>query len=573
MVPRDVTTEQELAELGCSVQRIAAGSGGRGGTDALERLLAILRLQDRLAALTVDLADEVLGSQVCAEREGLDTEQVLRTVGRRTRTDARTLVSLAETLRAMPATAGLFREGRLSWGEVRAIGSEARRLNADDRRWLDQRVASDVDRLEALGADGVVDAVQRAVSERRPQDLRRRERRGHEGRFVNLSPFLDGSGGSIYGELDAEGLATVAEATEVAGRRAGCPADRDDGEAAGVAARGLGRRRADGLVHLADNYLAGGATDGPAKPQFVLLADAQVLTGLPSPVHLPGTGFMPELDLEGDQAAQATSAALTDLLIDAGIHGTVDDAAQLLTALWLRGRTDDALHGAREGGDPAPVEGSGAASSEPFGGGAGLLLWRTPRGPIVLSRAAVERLACDASYRIALRDRGRIIGVTSTKDVVDRDQRAAVIARDGHCRFPGCRRPPAHCHAHHVTYRRHGGETALPNLVLLCDHHHRVVHDRGWHIDLGDDGTAIFRRRRRRFTTLPHRSRCLPTRDGPPCHEPAPHSRDGPRGSAETSRWNGADGRIADAAGEPPTTSGPADLVRDAQQGTGDLPF
>ncbi|WP_442860877.1 HNH endonuclease signature motif containing protein [Amycolatopsis sp. CA-230715] len=41
-------------------------------------------------------------------------------------------------------------------------------------------------------------------------------------------------------------------------------------------------------------------------------------------------------------------------------------------------------------------------------------------------------------------------------------------------RSPEC--APRHCEAHHVVEWAHGGLTELGNLVLLCGHHHRLLH-------------------------------------------------------------------------------------------------
>ena len=57
--------------------------------------------------------------------------------------------------------------------------------------------------------------------------------------------------------------------------------------------------------------------------------------------------------------------------------------------------------------------------------------------------------------------------------------RRALQLRDRHCRFPGCH-ATRHLHAHHVIHWARGGPTNLDNLVLLCAHHHRFVHDRHW---------------------------------------------------------------------------------------------
>jgi hypothetical protein len=47
------------------------------------------------------------------------------------------------------------------------------------------------------------------------------------------------------------------------------------------------------------------------------------------------------------------------------------------------------------------------------------------------------------------------------------------------CRFPGCEMS-RFVDAHHVRHWAHGGETSLDNLVLLCRHHHRLVHEGGF---------------------------------------------------------------------------------------------
>jgi hypothetical protein len=89
--------------------------------------------------------------------------------------------------------------------------------------------------------------------------------------------------------------------------------------------------------------------------------------------------------------------------------------------------------------------------------------------------------------------------------------RRAVVARDRHCRFPGCDRPSAWCDAHHVVHWADGGATSVENLLLLCRRHHRMIHARrGFGVEIVD-GRPVF--------TRP---------DGSPIDEPAISSGAGP---------------------------------------------
>ena len=55
------------------------------------------------------------------------------------------------------------------------------------------------------------------------------------------------------------------------------------------------------------------------------------------------------------------------------------------------------------------------------------------------------------------------------------------------CRLT-CDRPPEWCDAHHVRSWHHRGPTCPGNGVLLCGHHHTIVHRDHWTISYADDG-------------------------------------------------------------------------------------
>jgi hypothetical protein len=114
-------------------------------------------------------------------------------------------------------------------------------------------------------------------------------------------------------------------------------------------------------------------------------------------------------------------------------------------------------------------------------------------GPVPASTA--KRLACDASVmRIVMAGRSEPLDVGRRTPVIPPSLRRAVIARDRHCRFPGCDRPHTWCDAHNVSHWAEGGETTASNLLLLCRRHHRMVHRSGGFTLELLDGRPVFRR-------------------------------------------------------------------------------
>ena len=111
-----------------------------------------------------------------------------------------------------------------------------------------------------------------------------------------------------------------------------------------------------------------------------------------------------------------------------------------------------------------------------------------------LSTSTARRLACDAEIVPAvLGTHGEPLDVGRAKRLVTPAIWVALVLRDRHCAFPACDRPPLMCHAHHVRHWIDGGETRLDNLVLLCGHHHRVIHQAPWEVRIDtEDRTPEF---------------------------------------------------------------------------------
>jgi len=101
--------------------------------------------------------------------------------------------------------------------------------------------------------------------------------------------------------------------------------------------------------------------------------------------------------------------------------------------------------------------------------------------------------ACDCTIiPCCLGADGEVLDIGRAKRLITPGQRRALYLRDRGCAFPGCTRPPRNCHGHHIVHWDDGGPTNLANLILLCEHHHRVVHRAGWDIQLAPDGIPEF---------------------------------------------------------------------------------
>jgi uncharacterized protein DUF222/HNH endonuclease len=109
-----------------------------------------------------------------------------------------------------------------------------------------------------------------------------------------------------------------------------------------------------------------------------------------------------------------------------------------------------------------------------------------------ISAKTVQRIACDSSVtRVLLGADSAVIDAGRAKRVVSGGTRRLLDARDQHCRWPGCERPASWSSAHHVIHWAQGGKTDLANMILLCQHHHWMVHEGGWRLALAGDGRVL----------------------------------------------------------------------------------
>jgi hypothetical protein len=109
-----------------------------------------------------------------------------------------------------------------------------------------------------------------------------------------------------------------------------------------------------------------------------------------------------------------------------------------------------------------------------------------------ISAETARRVACDAGLVHWLENSdGEPLSIGRKSRTIPPAIRRALQRRDGGCRFPGCN-CSRFVDAHHIQHWADGGETAMENLVLLCRHHHRLVHEGGFGICTSTQGVIEF---------------------------------------------------------------------------------
>ncbi|WP_164205216.1 HNH endonuclease signature motif containing protein [[Micrococcus luteus] ATCC 49442] len=138
------------------------------------------------------------------------------------------------------------------------------------------------------------------------------------------------------------------------------------------------------------------------------------------------------------------------------------------------------------GTDTGPASTGTGTGADP-GPGKGSFIFTGPA-----AAATIRKLACDADIIPALLGtHGEILDLGRKTRLFTPAQRLALTARDQGCTFPNCTIPAPWCEAHHITYWSHNGPTSTTNGVLLCSHHHHLIHKEQWTIHT-TNGTPWF---------------------------------------------------------------------------------
>jgi hypothetical protein len=114
-------------------------------------------------------------------------------------------------------------------------------------------------------------------------------------------------------------------------------------------------------------------------------------------------------------------------------------------------------------------------------------------GESSLPLETVRRLCCDGSVVPVITNQGEPLAIGRKQRTIPTAVRRALLVRDKACSFPGCTHTQW-LDAHHIRHWAEGGETNLENLILLCTHHHRLLHEGGFKLHATRDAKLRFTR-------------------------------------------------------------------------------
>lgn len=344
---------------------------------------------------------------------------------------AREHVRIARALRQMPTIAEAFSRGELSFSKVRECTRLVGMIDEDvllkgARDWTAAQLERAVRGFRAGRTERLIAEQQRRVTTRT-----------HVDGTVQITAYLPPEeAAAVIAALDvaitrhrtaqqtARAVATLDDALD---EPPGGGESTDNSDDADVPAY----TRVDALLDVARGYVETGPADVSGEDRDIVVINVRA----------------DDLRRVTEQASPSTEP----LGVPAGTSDTVPTVARLSNS-----EAADRSAGAAPG-DPSPTA------------------WIESVGSVSATTAA--RVACTGSLQVIVTEdtTGEILHLGRTQRLASRQQRRAMMARDKHCQFPGCIRA-VRLHAHHITPWSLGGLTDVDKMVMLCQHHHVVVH-------------------------------------------------------------------------------------------------
>jgi Domain of unknown function (DUF222) len=467
--------------IGPGVEQVSTGLDALAAADVVtlddatlrEQLLALATLTNRLRAEVVRRVD-VFDRRGLAEPDGFRTTKAwLRAFTRVPPTVANRLVKAARLLRRLPKLAAATQAGDVCPEQVQQVVRLADRVTVEQVAEVEPILADAAAVLDPARFATVCQRVLAHVDPDGPDPGRAFEQR-------NLSVTAADGMVLVRGQLDPEGGAALTTALDALMTP---PGEGDE--------RTAGQRRADALVELARRQLTAGSLPsvGGQRPQIGVLLHPQAL----SPATLQRLADVHQAEAAGAQLRRFLTEPAPAAETDWTRPGVAVDPDDLPTRAG--GRTRQAMLAelldqppaeAPAGADPPRAGPAPPPAGTPSWDQAG---WADPPwlswvGPI--HPAVAQRIACDADiWRIILDPAtGMPLDVGRGYRLVPHWIRRALHARDRGCRWPGCDVPAEWSDAHHRQPWAEGGRTNVTDCILLCRHHHCLVHEGGWTIDL-----------------------------------------------------------------------------------------
>ncbi len=414
----------------------------------------------RLLALIADFDArrgwELSGHRGCAEWLAASTGTDLGAARERVRT--------ARALAGLPALREAMGRGDLSFSKLRALTRIATPENEDDLLGV---------ALDASAAE--LERMIRGWRQGTDEEEIDREERRHQSRTLAMFPDPEGMI-EIRDRLTPEVGALVMKAIEWASDALYREAVPEPMLSESERRQRAAQRRADALAFLAERAMESGADR----------AGAEEACGVGTREPIPPAHESPARDPNGRRRPEVTPSSVRS----GGLAERYQVLVHVGPGTLAADRSEAHVEARVPAKAPAPADTHAPDHAHRSEVEPGIRVSAEPRS--ARRRQTSRRLCCDASVvRVAHAPDGSVLDVGRRTRTIPPALRRALEVRDRGCRFPGCH--SRFCEAHHIRHWAAGGETSLSNTLLLCRHHHRLVHEGRWTLALGADGQPVFR--------------------------------------------------------------------------------
>ncbi len=496
---------------------VTADVGALTDGELVESLLVAQQMRARLDAAAIALVDRFDARTVWAADGDRSAAGWVSARSGIAFGQAKSECRIARDLRRHGLITAAARAGRLSTAQVKALLG-ARRPGLEEAFDLCEEILINEVARSTLAAGHRflarwVQSTRKLLGVNEPDGT---EPEGGEGRStVRLSPVGDRWAGDM--DLSAEDGEIIANAVaaQIDALWRAKVFTTDDGLTPG-------ERRADALVELIRRGALAGPDDGTATPLILALTSAANLARPPADgASGPETPTPTEPAPSDTPANGAHSPAPGDDEVDPSAPDGNLGAAAVGSAQPSPETREPSSAPPPWPLPPAQADGEAAADADPLADLDPMTPF--PRALAELSRTGpvspdvMSRLACEGTViPVYVGEGSEVLAMGRKIRIANKAQRQALYVRDGGCQFPGCHVAPEYCIAHHLIWWEHGGGTDLVNLLLLCRHHHRLIHKLAFTMTRGTDGTIVTTRPRGDPLTPHLRARSPLLRPAPP---------------------------------------------------------